>query len=66
MPKIARRETVREYRKSHLEVNTNTSATKMVEDEEEWFEIGRTDTIRNNTNPDFLKSIPMDYFFEKQ
>ena len=31
-----------------------------------WMEIGRTETIMDNLNPDFVKSYTVDYFFKKQ
>lgn len=31
-----------------------------------WREIGRTETIMDNLNPDFVKSFILDYFFEEQ
>ena len=31
-----------------------------------WSEIGRTETIMDNLNPDFVKSFTVDYFFEEQ
>ena len=32
----------------------------------EWREIGRTEVIMDNLNPDFVKSFKLDYFFEEQ
>ena len=31
----------------------------------DWSEIGRTEVIMNNLNPDFTNSIKVDYFFEQ-
>ena len=35
------------------------------QDREEWFEIGRTEFIKDTLNPDFEKAIDIDFFFEK-
>mmetsp|Transcript_22197 Transcript_22197/g.29700 ORF Transcript_22197/g.29700 Transcript_22197/m.29700 type:complete len:92 (+) Transcript_22197:286-561(+) len=35
------------------------------QDREQWFEIGRTEFIKDSLNPDFEKSIDIDFFFEK-
>lgn len=35
------------------------------QDREEWFEIGRTEFIKDTLNPNFEKAIDVDYFFEK-
>ena len=32
----------------------------------EWREMGRTETIMDNLNPDFVRSFKMDYLFEEQ
>ena len=31
----------------------------------QWVLIGKTETINNSLNPDFVTSLPMDFFFEK-
>ena len=31
-----------------------------------WKEVGKTETIENNLNPQFKKSIILDYIFEKE
>ena len=36
------------------------------QDHDEWFEIGRTEYIKDNLNPDFQKCIDVDFCFEKQ
>eukprot|EP00794_Sanderia_malayensis_P019197 gene19197-21119_t len=43
-----------------LEVGQTTSPSK------QWHEIGRTERIENNQNPDFAQSILVDYFFEER
>ena len=35
------------------------------QDKDEWFEIGRTEFIKDTLDPNFEKSIDLDYFFEK-
>lgn len=35
------------------------------QDSEEWFEIGRTEFIKDSLNPNFERAIDVDYFFEK-
>ena len=35
------------------------------QDREEWFEIGRTEFIKDTLDPNFEKAIDIDYFFEK-
>ena len=35
------------------------------QDTDEWFEIGRTEFIKDTLNPDFEKAIDIDFFFEK-
>ena len=35
------------------------------QDRDEWFEIGRTEFIKDTLNPDFEKAIDVDFFFEK-
>ena len=35
------------------------------QDSDEWFEIGRTEFIKDTLNPDFEKAIDIDFFFEK-
>ena len=32
---------------------------------DEWFEVGRTEQLKDTLNPDFEKSIDLDFFFEK-
>ena len=36
------------------------------QDREEWFEIGRTEFIKDTLDPNFEKAIDVDFFFEKQ
>eukprot|EP00794_Sanderia_malayensis_P019198 gene19198-21120_t len=43
-----------------LEVGQTTSPSK------QWHEIGRTETIQNNQNPDFARSVLVDYHFEER
>ena len=35
------------------------------QDRDEWFEIGRTEFIKDTLNPNFEKAIDVDFFFEK-
>ena len=35
------------------------------QDTEEWFEVGRTEFIKNTLNPDFQTAIDVDFYFEK-
>jgi hypothetical protein len=30
------------------------------------YSVGKTETVKNNLNPVFVKIIPMDYLFEKE
>ena len=40
--------------------------TELSQDSENnWFEIGRTEIVRNNLNPDFSKYIEANFYFEK-
>ena len=32
---------------------------------EQFWQIGQTEIISNNHNPDFVKAIPIDYYFER-
>lgn len=33
---------------------------------EHWSSIGKTEIIKNNLNPDFIKSLECDYYFERE
>lgn len=35
------------------------------QDKDEWFEIGRTEFIKDSLNPNFERAIDVDYFFQK-
>jgi len=39
--------------------------SEFAEKTKEWIEIGRTEFIKNNLNPDFKKSIEIGYYFER-
>lgn len=38
---------------------------EQAQDSDEWFEIGRTEFVKDTLNPDFERAIDIDFFFEK-
>jgi hypothetical protein len=39
---------------------------KAQDNENIWFEVGRTEFMKNNLDPDFTRAIDIDFFFEKE